>query len=151
GLGRHGAAVAAFACRLCLGVAGGCVVGGERPWGGRGRATATGRPVGGDGPSPWVGGDAGEWGSPLRGGNAQLLAGAVPLLWGAGLAADQQRPGAVLREPPLSRASGQRPERGVPESGVAWGGPVVGGRGDAATRLHGGGVGGGGPGQTGGT
>src|SRR5262249_26292983 len=63
----------------------------------------------------------------LRAGDPELPGGAVRLLPGGGLAADEQRPGALVRQRPLPRAARQRPQSGFAGSGGAGGG--AGGRG----------------------
>ena len=63
------------------------------------------------------------------------------LLRRGGPAADEQRPGAVLRLVPLPRAAVQRPEGGLPGDGGARLGAAGGGGGDAAAAGRGGGPG----------
>src|SRR5262249_47157883 len=53
----------------------------------------------------------------LRQGDEALAAGAIPLLPVHGPAADEQRPGAPVRQPSLPRASRERPQGGVTELG----------------------------------
>ena len=79
-------------------------------------------------------------------GDAELLAGAVPLLRRGGSAADEQRPGAVLRLVSLPRAALQRPEGGLPGDGGAGLGAAGGGGRDAVAADRGGGLGPRGPG-----
>src|SRR5262249_50154246 len=94
------------------------LLGGGR--GGRGSrgATAVGGLAGGDGAPPRSGGALGPCRGPLREGDAQLLAGTVPLLGGGGPAADQQRPGAVVRQLSLPREASQRSQGSITQSGV---------------------------------
>ena len=65
-------------------------------------------------------------------GDAELLAGAVPLLRRGGPAADGQRPGAAVRVASVPRAAVERPEGGVAGAGGARVGAAAGGGGDAA-------------------
>ena len=55
----------------------------------------------------------------------------------AGPAADEQRPGAVVRQAPVPRAAGERPEGGVAGAGGAGLGPNRGRGGDAAAAPNG--------------
>ena len=67
---------------------------------------ATGRPVGRDDDASGGRRRVGRCGRSLREGKQELLAGSVRVLRDAGPAADQQRPGAGVRESPVPRASG---------------------------------------------
>src|SRR5262249_21659927 len=70
-------------------------------------------------------------------GDAELLAGAVPVLRRRRVAADGQRPGAVLRVVPLPRAAVQRAEGGLSrDSGPRVGPSGGGGRDPAAPGLR---------------
>jgi hypothetical protein len=70
---------------------------------------------------------------PLPEGDAERLGRAVPRLRRGGAAADEQRPGAVLRVVPVPRTAVQRAEGGVPGDGRAGRGTAgVGGRDPAA-------------------
>src|SRR5262249_5262559 len=116
------------------------LLGGGR--GGRGSrgATAVGGLAGGDGAPPRSGGALGPCRGPLREGDAQLLAGTVPLLGGGGPAADQQRPGAVVRQLSLPREASQWSQGSVTQPGVTRSGTAVGRGGDAAAPVQRGGV-----------
>ena len=68
---------------------------------------------GGDDPCAGVG----EPATALREGVEELLVGTVRLLGVGGTAADEQRPGTLVRQPPLPRTSCQWPESGVAGAG----------------------------------
>src|SRR5262249_51236442 len=71
-------------------------------------------------------------------GDAGLLAGAVPVLRRRRVAADEQRPGAVLRVVPLPRAAVPRAGGGLARGGGPRGGPGGGGGGWGPRRRGGG-------------
>src|SRR3954452_5557438 len=101
---------------------------------------------GGEGELPWPAGCDGAarraGRGPERGvgelpeGDAELLAGPVPLLRRARSAADGQRPGAAVRLASVSRAAVERAEGGVAGAGGAGVGAAAGDAGDAVARRQ---------------
>ena len=134
GAGGDGGVVAAGAGGLSLGPSRGPVAGEQGEAVGPGGAAAVGpareadTPGGGHGRTPRVSSST----RPLREGDAELLAGTVLVLRVGGRAADQQRPGTPVRQPSLSRASGERSPAGVAGAGGAGFGAGGVGAGDAA-------------------